>query len=167
MTEDSVTPILTPKTPALPLGRKADLLAMGLAGLGTALSVISAAWFFLGFAENDTRLEHLTSALVLTLGLFAFAIAPFSCVAGLASRAYRKGTKRAHLFWTLFLMLPWIGLGLITVIYTPLPAFVGLIMTGIAALLSLWAGVSLVLDWNAGSADASPSQQNEMSVTPE
>lgn len=167
MTEDRVTPILTPKAPALPLGRKADQLAMGVAGLGTALSVISAAWFFFGFAENDTRFEHLTSALVLTLGLFAFAIVPFACTAMFARRAYTRGTRRAHLLWTLFLMLPWIGLGLIAVFYTPLPIFVGLIMSGLAALLSLWAAVSLVLDRNAAPADTPHSQQNEMSVTPE
>ncbi len=140
---------------------------MGLAGLGAGLSIITAVWFFLGFAENDTRPEHLTSALVLTLILFAFAIVPFACVATFARRAYAHGTKRAHLFWTLFLMLPWIGLGLTAIIYTPLPLFSGLIIAGLAAFLSLWAGVSLGLDWNTSRVHTLGSQQNEMSDAPE
>ena len=167
MSEDNIAPIIAEDIALPALGRRADQLAMGLAGIGAALSLISAVWFFLGFAENDTRPEHLTSALVLTLGLFAFAIAPFACTAWLARRAYAQGTRRAHLLWTLFLMLPWIGLGLITVFYTPLPIFVGLVMSALAALLSLWAGVSLVLDWNVKPASPLISQQNEMSVTPE
>lgn len=167
MSEDNIAPIIPPDIAPRPLGRRADQLAMGLAALGAALSVIAAAWFFLGFAENDTRPEHLTSALVLTLGLFGFAIVPFACTAWLARCAYASGTRRAHLFWALFLMLPWIGLGLIAVFYTPLPVFVGLIMAGLAALLSLWAAVSLILDWNAGPANTLNSQQNEMSVPPE
>ena len=168
MNEDRLLPIATPKTsPTAALGRRADQLAMCLAGLGAVLSIVAAIWFFLGFAENDTRPEHLTSALVLTLGLFAFAIVPFACVAGLARRAYVRGAKRAHLLWTLFLMLPWILLGLITASFTPLPLFVGFIIAGLAALLSLWASVSLVLDWNATPSKTMPSQQDDMSDTPE
>ena len=168
MTVDTVTPIIpAPKAAPRPVGRKADLFAAGIAALGTALAVISAIWFFLGFAENDTRPEHLTSALVLTLGLFAFAVVPFACVAGLARRAYRAGTKRAHLFWVVFLMLPWIGLGLITVNFTPLPLFVGLIASVLAGLLSLWAIISLVLDWNAAPVNTFRSQQDEMPNAPQ
>jgi len=167
MTDNSVTPIFSPQAPTPPLGRRADLLAMSLAALGAGLSLISAIWFFLGFAENDTRPEHLTSALVLTLLLFAFAILPFACTAWLARRAYAKGTRRAHLFWALFLMLPWIGLGVIAAVYTPLPGFVGLIMAGLAALLSLWAVVSLVLDWNAAPPEPLDTKYSEMSGTPD
>lgn len=163
MSEDSVSPIIIPpKAPTPPLGRPADLFAMALAGIGACLSIISAVWFFLGFAENDTRPEHLTSAFVLTGILFAFAIVPFGCVAGLARRAYARGTKRTHLLWTLLLMLPWIGLGLITVSFTPLPLFVGSVIAGLAGLLSLWAGVSLVLDWNISPANTLASQQDDM-----
>lgn len=165
MNEDRVLPIITPK-PA-PLGRRADQLAMWLAGLGAVLSIIGAIWFFLGFAENDTRLEHLTSALVLTLGLFAFAIVPFGCTFALARRAYARGTTRAHLLWTLFLMLPWIALGFITAAFTPLPLYVGVIMAVLATLLSLWAGVSLVLDWKAKPVNTLSSQQDEVPVTTE
>jgi small-conductance mechanosensitive channel len=167
MTQDTVTPIIIVEDKAAPLGRRADLMASILGYIGALLSVVSAIWFFSGFAENDTRPEHLTSAFFLTLGLFAFAVLPFFIVARFARQANRDGTKPAHLFWALFLMLPWIGLGLTTIFYTPLPLFVGIIMTGLAALLSLWAGVSLVLDWNAAPANTPLSQQDEMSVTPE
>ena len=167
MTQDTVTPIIKEEDKAAPLGRRADLISSILGYIGALLSVVSAIWFFLGFAENDTRPEHLTSAFFLTLGLFAFAVLPFFIVARFARRAYRDGTKPAHLFWTLFLMLPWIALGLITAAYTPLPLFVGIIMAGLAALLSLWAIISLILDRNAAPANTPLSQQDEMSVTPE
>ena len=167
MTDESVTPIIPDEDVSAPLGRRADLLAAILAAMGAGLSIISALWFFLGFAENDTRPEHLTSAFVLTLILFAFAIGPFACVAYFAGAAHRGGTKRAHLLWTLFLMLPWVGLGAIAVSHTPLPIWCGLIMAGLAGLLSLWAIVSLVLDWNAKPANTLASQQNEMPNAPE
>jgi len=170
MTEESLTPILanpSKETSTAPLGRRVDNLAAGLAAIGALFGALSAAWFFFGFAENDTRPEHLASALFLTLSLFIFAIGPFLCAAVFARTAYRHGTKRAHLFWTLFLMLPWVGLGLMTVIYTPLPLFVGLTLAGLAAILTLWAMVSLILDWNTELPHTLPSQQNEMSVTPE
>ena len=131
---------------------------MVLAGLGAILSIVAAIWFFAGFAENDTRPEHLTSVLALTLILFAFAIVPFSLVTIFACQAYRLGTNRAHLLWTIFLMLPWIVLGSLTLSHTPLPLWAGLIMIILAALLCIWALVSLILDRR-------PSQENEMQDT--
>lgn len=166
MTENTVAPIIETKRVSIPFGRRADLLAATLAGIGALLSIAGALWFFLGFAENDTRPEHLVSALALTLILFAFAIIPFVCVAAIARRAHRYGTKRAHLFWTLLLMLPWIGLGWLAISFTPLPLWCGLLMTGLAALLSLWAFVSLILDWNAKPLNTLGSQQNEMPGAP-
>lgn len=167
MTTDTVAPILETKDLSAPLGRRADLLASALACIGAGLSIIAAIWFFGGFAENDTRPEHLFSALLLTCILFAFAIIPFGTVAWFARQAHRQGTKRTHLFWTIFLMLPWIGLGLISVIYTPLPPLVGVIMAGLAGLLTLWALVSLVLDWNAEPVNTLRSQQDEVQNAPE
>lgn len=167
MTEETVLPILETEETPVALGRRADVVAAGLAGLGAGLSILAALWFFLGFAENDTRPEHLASALALTLILFAFAIVPFLCVTFFARRAFKMGTRRAHLFWTLFLMLPWIGLGSLSAIFTPLPIWTGLTLAGLAALLSLWAGVSLVLDWNATPVNTLDTRQNEVPVTPE
>ena len=163
MTEDTIKPIIQIKTISARLGRRADILAALLAGLGAGLSALTALWFFFGFAENDTRPEHLASAFALTLILFAFAIIPFACVAHFARRAYRMGTNRPHLLWTLFLMLPWVGLGVIAVSHTPLPVFWGIIITALAALLALWALVSALLDWNSSPANTLLSQQNEMS----
>ena len=146
MTEETLTPILKSDAPAKPIGRSVDCIAALIAGLGAGLSGLGAVWFFLGFAENDTRLEHLTSALVLTLVLFAFAIIPFAFVTRFAWNAYRYTAKRPQLLWTLFLMLPWVGLGTLSISHTPLPLWCGIIMTGLALLLSLWALISLILD---------------------
>ena len=168
MTDETITPIIKPETNTEPpKGRRADLFAAGLAGLGTCLSLIAAVWFFLGFAENDTRPEHLASAFILTLILFAFAIGPFACVSFIARAAYRSGPKRAYLLWTLLLMLPWVGLGAIAVSHTPLPMWCGLVIAILAALLSLWALVSLSLDRVAKPVNTSSSQQNEMPDTSE
>lgn len=163
MSEDTIiSPVAQRVKTSPPLGRRADKLAMMIAGLGAILSVISAVWFFAGFTENDTRPEHLASALVLTLGLFAFAILPFAIVADFARRAYRTGTRRAHLLWTLFLMLPWVLLGSLAISYTPLPIWCGLIITSLAVLLCIWAVVSLILDRRDVPLDIETSQQNEM-----
>ena len=147
MTDETLTPIATPPTLSVkPIGRQADILAALIAAMGAVFSVLGALWFFAGFAENDTRPEHLASALALTLLLFAFAIVPFALTVYFARRAYRQGTKRAHLFWTLFLMLPWVALGTLAVSHTPLPIWCGLIMAVLAMFLCLWALVSLILD---------------------
>lgn len=162
MTEDNVTPIIKDKNAPIPLGRRADLLASVLGYIGALLSALAAIWFFLGFAENDKRPEHLFSALALTIILFMFAIIPFFIVARFARRAHSQGAKLPHLLWTVFLMLPWVGLGAIAVSHTPLPIWCGVSIAGIAALLTLWAIVSLVLDWNVKPMNTLHSQQNEM-----
>jgi len=162
MTEETLSPIFKTDAPAKPIGRKADLLAAIFAGAGAGLSALAAIWFFIGFAENDTRLEHLTSALVLTLLLFAFAIIPFVFVCRFAWRAYQRDSKQVHLLWTLFLMLPWVGLGALTVSHTPLPVWCGLIIMGLALLLSLWALVSWILNRKAETPNTKASQQNDM-----
>ena len=163
MTEEALDPIFKPETAIKSIGRKADLMAALMAGIGAGGSILAAIWFFLGFAENDTRLEHLSSAFVLTLLLFAFAIIPFGFVSRFAYSAYRRSAKRAHLLWTMFLMLPWVGLGALTVTHTPLPIWCGVVIAGLAGLLCLWAGISIVLDRKTVSPNTSISQQNEMS----
>ncbi len=149
MTDETLTPIARdaarPAALSVPLGRRADKLAAFLAGFGAVLSLVGAVWFFLGFAENDTRFEHLTSAFVFTLLLFAFAVVPFGFIAYFARRAHKVGTNKAHLIWTLFLMLPWVILGSLAM-STPLPLWCGLIMVVLAVILSLWALISLILD---------------------
>ena len=144
-------PSLPPQSaPAKAAGRPADLLAALLAALGTILSVLAAIWFFAGFAENDTRPEHLASALFLTLGLFAFAIGPFCLVTLLARRAYRRGGRMRDYLWTLLLMIPWIILGSLSLTHTPLPKWTGLLAMALSGCLALWALVSLILDWRSG-----------------
>jgi len=167
MTDETLTPISTATlktgTSGTQLGRSADRGAMIIAGTGALFSILGAIWFFLGFAENDTRPEHLTSAFALTLILFAFAIIPFALVARFAKRAYQSGTRRAELVWTLFLMLPWIVLSSLTVSHTPLPLWSGLIAAIFAGLLAIWALVSLILDRQDHSLDTDISPENEMS----
>ena len=162
MTEERISPIFKDTEHSAFVGRRADLFAFGLAALGALLSCIAALWFFLGFAENDTRPEHLASAFFLTILLFAFAIVPFGIVAKFARKAHKSGTQRRHLLWTLFLMLPWLVVWFLSEIYTPLPIWAGLIMASLAVLISIWALVSLVLDWNEPEPNTLSSQQNEM-----
>lgn len=162
MTEETLDPICQPEAPIKPIGRKADLIAALAAGIGVSGSLLAAIWFFLGFAENDSRLEHLTSAFLLTLLLFAFAIIPFSLVSRFAYAAYHQNAKRPHLLWTLCLMLPWVGLGTLTITHTPLPIWCGIIIAILATLLCLWAGISMILDWKADKPNTATSQQNEM-----
>ena len=163
MTDETLDPIYQTAVPAAkPAGRRADLLAALVAGIGSGLSTLTAIWFFIGFAENDTRLEHLTSAFVLTCGLFAFAIIPFSLVCRFAWAAYRDSAARAHLLWALFLMLPWVGLGVLTITHTPLPIWSGYIIAGLALILSVWALISLILERKTAPLNTSISHQNEM-----
>lgn len=149
MNEDVIQSVNARETSSSGIGRPADLIATLLATLGTILSVIAAIWFFVGFAENDTRPEHLVSVFILTLGLFILAIIPFALVAEFARRAYRKGGRVAHYLWTLFLMLPWVVLGALSITYTPLPVWVGFTAIALAKLLSVWALVSFGLDIRA------------------
>ncbi len=162
MTEKPLDPILSPRPQKAAIGRKADLIAALLAGTGAIFSSLASIWFFSGFAENDTRLEHLSSAFFLTLLLFAFAILPFGITARFAFLAYRQSVKKTHLVWTLILMLPWIGLGGLSIMHTPLPVWCGLLMTLGAVLLSLWAVVSLILERNVSLSNTLSSQLNEM-----
>jgi len=171
MTEETLKRIADTTDVTIRNGRQADLFATLLAALGAIISVIAALWFFLGFVENDTRFEHLTSAFVLTLLLFSFAVGPFAIVAGFGRRAYLKGATRSHLFWTLLLMLPWTALGIIAMTHTPLPIWCGLLITILAVLLSLWAFISLILDWraphNTDTDNTKLSQENDVLNTPE
>jgi len=87
MTDETLTPIATSPTLSVkPIGRQADILAALIAAMGAVFSVLGALWFFAGFAENDTRPEHLASALALTLLLFAFAIVPFALTADFSQK---------------------------------------------------------------------------------
>ena len=133
-----------------PQGRQADLWAALIASSGAIFAVIGAIWFFAGFAENDTRPEHLASAALLTLGLFALAAGPFAVVAELARRAYRTGGRIRHYFWTLGLMLPWVGLSVLVLDRAPLPAWPSLLVLTLSGLLAVWALVSLILDLRNG-----------------
>lgn len=167
MSDDTIMPVFAPPPVRLraPAGRPADAVATLLAALGAIMAVIGAIWFFAGFAENDTRPEHLLSALLLTLGLFSLAIIPFASVAEFARRAYQKGGRLKYYLWTLFLMLPWIGLGLLAVSYTPLPIWTGWAFILLSSLLSLWALLSLILDRRQPTSSLAPSDTSAVPPT--
>ena len=88
MSDDPIQSLLSPDAPT-PKGRRADLLACILAALGAVTALIIALWFFFGFAENDTRPEHLFSVLIFTLGIFGLAIVPFATISRLAFITYK------------------------------------------------------------------------------
>ena len=140
-------PLLTRQ---LPKGRGADRIAAGVAALALVLSVLATAWFFAGFVENDPEFRASSSALLLSLGLGTFAIVPSAVVMRLAWRAYREGFTVADGLWTLMLMGPWVGLGAL-LLRSPLPGWVAGAALGLAALLCLWALVSLWLERRAPS----------------
>jgi len=145
MSEDPIQPLVSSDKPA-PKGRRADLLACVLAAIGAFLALVIAIWFFFGFAENDTRPEHLFSVLIFTLGLFGLAIIPFTIIARLAFITFKTGGRPSFYLWTIFLSLPWLGLGILSVIYTPLPVWVGTLAGLLAVLLVLWAITSIILN---------------------
>lgn len=136
------TPLLT--RPA-PRGRPADRIAAGVAALALVLSVAATVWFFLGFVENDPEWRASSSALLLSLGLGAFAIIPSAVAARMAWTAWQTGFQVRHGLWTLVLWLPWLGLGVLLA-RSPLPAWAGAAASVLALLLCLWAAVSLWLE---------------------
>ena len=145
MLDEPVRPLHIRETQA-PKGRRADLIACMVAGTGAACALIIAIWFFLGFAENDTRPEHLFSALIFTIGVFGLAIIPFSLVSRMTFIAYKKGGKVRYYFWTLFLITPWLALGILSIIFTPLPFWFGGIFVSLSAILIFWAIMSAMVD---------------------
>lgn len=149
MSDIPLDPIVRSDDPQSAQGRPADLWATLISTCGVILSVAGAIWFFAGFAENDTRPEHLASAFILTFGLFILAIAPFAIIAEFARRAYRQGGKQAHYLWTLFLMLPWLVLGTLSISQTPLPRWAGYIAILLSTSLILWALISILLNRRA------------------
>ncbi len=146
MSDDPIQSLLSPDAPT-PKGRRADLLACILAALGAVTALIIALWFFFGFAENDTRPEHLFSVLIFTLGIFGLAIVPFATISRLAFITYKMGGKLAFYLWTIFLTLPWLGLGFLSLVFTPLPFWVGGLAVLLSILLALWALTSIILDF--------------------
>ncbi|WP_298914699.1 hypothetical protein [uncultured Algimonas sp.] len=135
---------LTPPTP--PRGRPADRLSAGLAAIGLAASVAATLWFFAGFFETDPGFTPASSALLLSLGLGAFAIIPCAVVMRLAWRSWRRGFKPSYGLWTVFLMAPWLPLATLAARSDWLPAWLGAGPLLVAIPVMIWAIVSIALE---------------------
>lgn len=127
-------------------GRPVDRLIAGVAALGLVASVATTLWFFLGFAETDPGFAPASSALLLSLLLGAFAIIPCAVIMRLAWRAWRRGFHVSHGLWSLFLILPWIGLALAAAGSDWMPTWLTLVPLLIAIPTGLWAITSIILD---------------------
>ena len=139
-------PLIRPK---IAHGRPADRIASGIAGLGLVGSVVATMWFFAGFYETDPGWSPASSALLLSLGLGAFAIIPCSVVMRLCRTAWRDGFRPAQGVWTLILMMPWIALAVLAWRSDWLPHWLSVGPLIIALPLCLWALVSLWLERSA------------------
>lgn len=127
-------------------GRPVDRLIAGLAGLGLIASVATTLWFFLGFAETDPGFALASSAFLLSLLLGAFAIIPCAVIMRLAWRAWRMGFHLSHGLWSLFMILPWIGLSLVAAGSDWMPAWLTFGPLFIAIPTGLWAVASFILE---------------------
>lgn len=131
---------------AAPRGRPVDRLIAGLAALGLLASAVSTLWLFLGFAETDPAFATASSAFLLSTLLGAFAIIPCAVIMRLAWRAWRRGFRLSHGFWSLFLILPWIGLGLVASGSDWMPAWLTFVPLLIAIPTGVWAIISIGLE---------------------
>lgn len=118
---------------------------MALAGAGLGLAIVATLWFFGGFFETDPGFSPASSALLLSFGLGAFAIIPCAVILRLAHSAWRHGFRQSHGVWTLFLVLPWLALAVISLRSEWLPVWLGLIPIAVGLPLALWAAISLAL----------------------
>lgn len=134
------------RSPQTPKGRLADRIGAFIAAGALVLSIGIALWFWAGFYETDPGFKPASSAALLVLGLSAFPIIPCAVVMRLCWSSWQRGFQGAYGLWTLFLMGPWIILGLLILIFAPIPFLFGLGAGLIAAILCGWAVVSLILE---------------------
>lgn len=127
-------------------GRLADKLAAILAAAGLGLSILLSGLFFAGFVANDYYFGAISSALILTLFLGSFAIAPMMIILILARKAYRDGGNLGLYAWVLFLIIPWLCLSILCLAFTPLPIWMSVICVLFALTLTIWSLISFVLE---------------------
>ena len=144
-----------PRDPLAPpvRGRPVDRLAAVLAALALLGSIGVTAWFFLGFVENDSEFRASSSALLLSLGLGAFAIVPSALVLRFGLQAMATGFRTVHGLGTLLLTLPWVGLSVLLLIHSPLPTPAPAAALVLSGLLSLWASTGLMVARGRGTGE--------------
>jgi len=126
-----------------------DRIVAGLAAVWLLCAIAATLWFFLGFYETDPGFSAASSAALLSLGLGAFAIIPGALILRLAWTAWRRGFRTAQGVWTLLLALPWIGLSLMAGQSDWMPIWLTIFPLLLATPISLWAGLSMVLEQRA------------------
>jgi hypothetical protein len=136
-------PILTP---AHAKGRPADRIAAGIAAIALFASIVGTLWFFSGFFETDPGFAPASSALLLSLGLGAFAIIPSAVILRLCWTAWRQGFRVAYGWWTVLLAGPWIPVGFLCLQSDWLPLWLGVVPLLTAVPITLWALISLWLE---------------------
>jgi hypothetical protein len=127
-------------------GRPVDRFVAGLAALGLVASLAATMWFFIGFAETDPGFAPASSAFLLSLLLGAFAIIPCAVILRLAWTAWRTGFRLSYGIWTLFLILPWVGLALIAGQSDWMPGWLTLGPLLFAIPTGFWAIASITLE---------------------
>jgi len=144
---------LSTMTPPVPLitraaaqGRPVDRLIAGLAAFGGLASLATTLWFFIGFAETDPGFAPASSAFLLSALLGAFAIIPCAIIMRLSWAAWRTGFRQPYGVWTLFLILPWIGLAFVAGRSNWMPGWLTFGPLFIAVPTALWAITSIILE---------------------
>jgi len=127
-------------------GRTTDKLAAIIAATALGLSILLSGLFFAGFVVNDYHFGAISSALALTLFLGSFAIAPMAIILILARKAYRNGGSVRLYAWGLLLIVPWQGLSILCLIFTPMPIWMSLMAVIFALFLTIWSMISLILE---------------------
>ena len=133
-----IKPIQPARAHGAMIGRPASRFTFALALL-TAIGTFGlSVYFFIGFAQTDTGLWSLLSAAALCFGVGALAYMPCALIALWARQARRGGGSRQHLWLSLLLLLPWLGLSIIAIIFSALPVVYSAAALIITALLLLW-----------------------------
>lgn len=128
-------------------GRRADKAAgiISLIAMGAALWLASL--FFAGFVANDYHAFAVISSFALSVFLAAYAVIPLGLLTVFARRAYKDGGTAKLYGWCLLLIIPWVALGILCLLFTPLPVWIGVSTVMCGVVLLLWAAVSLCLEF--------------------
>ena len=84
-----------------------------LAILAGILTLIFCGYLWVGFMENDQGILHLLSAFALCFGTGLLAYGPLFTIAFWAHKSLRTGPKKLSTYLTIFLVLPWMIIGIL------------------------------------------------------
>jgi len=124
-------------------GTPADIIAASLSAAAALTAFLYAAFFFMGFLENDTHLWGVTSAFLLCFGVGAFAYVPAIITARIAWGAHKNGAAKTDLTKAIWLLIPWVILALILTFVSDMPKIYSVSILITVLLLTAWALISL------------------------